>query len=94
MLKTEDLRHREVINLSDGRRLGYIIDLEIDLESGRVTALIVPGQGGRILGLFGRDNDLIIPWERIRKIGTDVILVDSPGLTSLRHNPHNDRPDG
>ncbi|MHB0884282.1 MAG: YlmC/YmxH family sporulation protein [Bacillota bacterium] len=76
MLKS-DLRVREVINLSDGRRLGNLIDVEVDLESGRVTAIVVPGRG-RFLGLFGGDDDYVIPWEKVVRIGVDVIIVDLP----------------
>lgn len=75
MLRISDLRAREVINVIDGRRLGFIGDLDIDLESGRVRGIVVPGQG-KLLGLFGRDNDVYIPWDKIVKIGEDVILVD------------------
>jgi YlmC/YmxH family sporulation protein len=52
-------------------------DLEIDAQTGRITAIVVPGQG-KFLGLFGKSEDFVIPWERIRRIGVDVILVDSP----------------
>lgn len=77
MLRVSDLRAREIINVLDGRRLGFIGDLDIDLEVGRIRGIIVPGQG-KILGLFGRDNDIYIPWEKIVKIGLDVVLVDLP----------------
>ncbi len=77
MLRISELKSKEVINVLDGRRLGFIGDLDIDLETGRVRAIIVPG-GGKILGLFGRDNDIYIPWEKIARIGLDVILVDIP----------------
>ncbi len=75
MVKTSELRVKEVVNLRDGRRLGNISDLELDLQSGRVVALVVPA-AGRWLGVFGRDHDTVVPWERIRKFGQDVILVD------------------
>ena len=77
MLRISDLKTREVINMLDGRRLGYIGDLDIDLEVGRVRAIVVPGPG-KLLGLFGRDNDVYIPWEKIVRIGIDVVLVDLP----------------
>lgn len=73
--RTADLRQKEVINLSDGRRLGFVNDVEIDLDSGRIDSIVVP-RGGRILGLIGKDDEFIIPWERIRKIGEDIILVE------------------
>lgn len=79
MMKS-DLRAREVINIADGRRLGNLVDVEVDLESGRVTAIVVPGRG-RLLGLFGGDDDYVIPWEKVVRIGVDVILVDLPAQT-------------
>ncbi len=71
-----ELRSKEVINVSDGARLGFVSDVEIDLENGRLVALIVPG-AYRLLGLFGRDDDFVIKWENIRKIGDDVIIIDN-----------------
>lgn len=79
MLKTSDLKIKEVINVIDGRRLGTITDIEIDLESGRLTAIVVPG-AGKFLGLFGKNDDIVIPWEKIHKIGLDVILVEGEGF--------------
>ena len=75
MNRTVDLKQKEVINISDGKRLGFVSDVEIDLESGRVDAIVIPS-GGRLLGFIGRDNEFIIPWEKIKKIGEDIILVD------------------
>lgn len=75
MIKTSDLREKEVINVRDGSKLGLITDIEVDLENSRVKAIIMPGPG-RILGLFGRNNDVIIEWKDIRRIGKDTILVD------------------
>jgi YlmC/YmxH family sporulation protein len=73
--RTADLKQKEVINMSDGKRLGFVSDVEIDLDTGRIDSIIVPS-GGRFLGLLGKDNEFIIPWERIKKIGEDIILVD------------------
>jgi len=75
MYRTNDLRQKEVINISDGRRLGFLSDVEIDLENGRIDAIVVPG-GGRLFGIIGKDSEFIIPWERVKKIGEDIILVD------------------
>ncbi|GAW92132.1 YlmC/YmxH family sporulation protein [Calderihabitans maritimus] len=81
MLKVSDLRMRDVINVVDGRRLGYIKDIDVDLEKGRVKALILPGQS-RFLGLFGRNDDIRIDWSKIKKIGVDVILVEIKDFTA------------
>ena len=69
-----DLRCKEVINLCDGCRMGYVGDVEIDVVCGRVVALVVPGRC-RFFGLFGREEDYIIPREEIDKLGEDIILV-------------------
>jgi YlmC/YmxH family sporulation protein len=79
-----DLKLKEVINIVDGKRLGAITDIEIDVESGKLTAIVVPGNG-RFLGLFGRSEDIVIPWDRINKIGFDVILVEEAAFAEIKH---------
>lgn len=69
-----DLRCKEVINICDGVRLGYVCDVEVDTCSGRLVSIIVPGFA-RFFGLFGREDDYVVPWECIKKIGDDIILV-------------------
>ena len=71
-----DLRYREVIDIHTGFRLGYICDAEFDDESGRICSLITPGKA-KFFGLLGREDDYILPWECISRIGEDVILVES-----------------
>lgn len=75
MARLYDLRQKEIVNISDGARYGFVSDMEIDPEAGQVTALVVPGPG-RVLGVFGRDQEYRIPWEKIDKIGDDIILVN------------------
>ncbi|MGE5678799.1 MAG: YlmC/YmxH family sporulation protein, partial [Pseudomonadota bacterium] len=50
MIKISELKQREVINLSDGRKLGIVYDVEIDMEKGMIDAIIMPGTG-RVMGL-------------------------------------------
>ena len=69
-----ELRCKEVVNVRDGARLGYVSDVEVDTECGKVVAIVVPGKGG-FGGLFGGE-DYVVPWEAICKIGEDIILVD------------------
>ena len=69
------LRCKEVINVADGCRLGYVNDLEIDTDCGKILSVIIPGPC-RFLGLSGREDDYVIPWHCIRRIGEDIILVD------------------
>ncbi len=75
MVKTSELRMKDVVNVADGRRLGFVGDLELDLEAGRIKAVVILG-AGRLLGLLGRERDTVIQWTEIRKIGHDVILVE------------------
>jgi len=70
-----ELRYKEVISVEDGARYGYVGDMEVDLDSGQVKALIVPGRR-RFFGLFGREEDKIIPWTAVRRFGEDIILVE------------------
>ena len=79
IIRVSDLRSLEVINIEDGRRLGVIRDIELDILEGTVTAIVLPGSP-RLLGFFGRREDLVVCWERIKKIGVDVILVDLEGI--------------
>ena len=75
MVRMYDLRQKEVINTTDGARYGFVSDLELDTEEGKILALIVPGPG-RVLGVFGRDQEYRIPWDVITKIGEDIVLVE------------------
>ena len=70
-----ELRCKEVINICDGCRLGYVGDVEVMLPEGRVAALVVPGPC-RFFGLFGRQDDFVIPWSAICRIGPDIVLVE------------------
>ena len=78
-----ELRWKEVIGLRDGSRFGYVEDMEVDLESGQVLALVVPGRR-RLFGLLGREPDRIFPWERVRRFGEDTILVEGSGMEPRR----------
>lgn len=70
-----ELRQKEVINIKDGCRYGFIYDVEFCAEEGGIEKIIVPGPP-KILGMFGRETDYCIPWECIKQIGDDIILVD------------------
>ncbi len=75
-VKFTDLQCKEVICVSTGQRLGFITDVQIELPEGRVCAVIVPCPC-RLLGLGGRQEDYVIPWSCIKKIGPDIVLVDT-----------------
>lgn len=70
-----DFKHKEVINIVDGRRLGFVQDVNANLETGTITSIIVPGST-KIISFFSSSNDIVIPWENIKCIGDDIILVE------------------
>ncbi len=73
--KFTQLQCKEVICLSDGQRLGFISDVVVRLPCGQVEAIVVPGPC-RFFGIAGRQDDFVIPFECIRQIGPDIVLVD------------------
>ena len=79
----EDMREKEVISISDGTRIGFVSDIEIDTLSASLTALIVYGKP-KLFGLLGREEDIIIPWQNVKLIGDDTVLVDYKAEYSVR----------
>ncbi|MEG0824493.1 MAG: YlmC/YmxH family sporulation protein [Oscillospiraceae bacterium] len=71
-----DLRYKEVIGVGDGTRFGYVGDIAVELETGKVQTLIVPGRL-RFFGLLGREPERVFPWSAVRRIGEDIVLVDT-----------------
>lgn len=76
-----DMRHKEVINVKDGVKIGYVDDVEFDTVSAELTALVVYGRS-RFFGLFGRDDDIVITWQDIQVIGEDTVLVSFDAIRS------------
>ncbi|MBR3687056.1 MAG: YlmC/YmxH family sporulation protein [Clostridia bacterium] len=72
-MSTDELRQLEVINLCGGERLGYPCEFEIDIDDGRILSFTVPKNNG--FSLFGKKDELMIPWCKIECIGEDAILV-------------------
>ncbi|MCI8594568.1 MAG: YlmC/YmxH family sporulation protein [Oscillospiraceae bacterium] len=70
-----DLRYKEIVSITDGSRFGYVGDVELDLGTGQVRSLVVPGRL-RLFGLLGREEDKVFPWESVKRFGEDIILVD------------------
>lgn len=88
-LRLGDLRWREVIDTVTGARLGYVNDILLDGETGRVLALIVPGPA-RFFGLFGHEEDYVLPWQSVTRLGTDFVLID--GSLDVRRGSRESRP--
>ena len=75
MISTEEIRDKEIINILDGKSLGYVSDIEIDLQRGRIDALVVPAQKG-LFSIFSGGEEYVIKWKDIKRIGEDVILAE------------------
>ena len=73
--KCTELHRKEVICVCDGRRLGFIADACVEIPTGNIVSILVPGPC-RFFGLLGRKDDYIIPWSRIVRMGPDIVLVD------------------
>ncbi len=73
--KGMDFRHKEVINIKNGKKLGYVQDVCADLQNGHITSIIVPGTSKPFNFLTGT-NDIVITWDKIKCIGDNVILVE------------------
>lgn len=70
-----ELRYKEVIDVQTGFRLGYVCDAEYDDSGGQLVSIVTPGRA-KLFGLLGREDDTVLPWTDIVRIGSDIILVD------------------
>ncbi|KOO40727.1 YlmC/YmxH family sporulation protein [Priestia koreensis] len=74
MIKISDFQMKDVVNVANGKKLGNVGDIDINLGTGKIESVII-NHSSRMLGFFGKDEDIVIPWRNIVKIGEDVILV-------------------
>ena len=74
-MSLSELRTKDVVNVDTGKKLGKVMDIEFCTSSGCVQAIVVPGEFRLSCALRGEKNGIVIPWERIVRIGDDVILV-------------------
>lgn len=75
-IKFSELQCKEVICVATGARLGFVGDILVEVPQGEVCALVVPCSG-RLPGGLGRREDYIIPWNCIKRIGPDIVLVEA-----------------
>ena len=87
-----ELRCKEVVNVVDGKKLGHIVDIVFDLQSGVICGLVVPGDKN-FWNIFKSGGELFIPYNQICKIGDDTILVELysavPKSTQLSFDKNN-----
>ena len=75
-MKFSELKQKEVVNVLDGKRLGTAIDLTFDPADGVLRSITVPGPFSIADTLRGKASGYVIPWEKVCKIGDDVVLVE------------------
>lgn len=78
-----DLSEKDVIQIKTGENLGRIDDVIFDEGTARLQSVVLQGRS-HLFGLMGYDEDLVIPWEALKNIGTDVIMVDAEPLPVQR----------
>lgn len=72
--RIQEFRYKDVVCVEDGTRLGYVGDVEIDTQTAQLKSIVIFGRFRWLL--FGREEDIVVPWEEIRIIGEDTILVN------------------
>ncbi|GIN61444.1 hypothetical protein J27TS8_14370 [Robertmurraya siralis] len=84
MIRISEFQMKDVVNISDGKKLGNIGDIDINLKTGKIEAIIITG-AGKVLGFFGKDEEVTISWNNILKIGEDVILVRYKDIAEVKY---------
>ncbi|ATH95374.1 hypothetical protein ACH95_16165 [Bacillus glycinifermentans] len=74
MMNISEFQVKDVVNVSNGKKLGSIGDIDINVTTGKIQAIVIGGTG-KVFGFFGKEEEIVIPWRNIVKIGEDVILV-------------------
>lgn len=75
-IRFSDLQCKEVICVATGQRLGFVTDIQMEMPQGEIRAVIVPCPCR--FGVWpGRREDYVIPWNCIKRIGPDIVLVDT-----------------
>jgi YlmC/YmxH family sporulation protein len=86
-----ELAGKEIVNIYNGSRLGVVgeSDMVLDIESGEIRSIILPKKNNLFNMWIDRHN-LVIPWEAIKKVGAEVIIVDldqtSPSYQRISSN--------
>ncbi len=83
LCRIDELKNKQVVCVKDGCVLGFVSDVELDTKNGNLTSIIIFGRL-KFFGLLGREDDIIIPWNDIKVIGNETVLVNTePPLNLL-----------
>ncbi|MBM7647209.1 YlmC/YmxH family sporulation protein [Bacillus ectoiniformans] len=90
MARISEFQIKDIVNVGDGKKLGNISDINLNLAAGTIDSIVI-SRSGKMFGLFGKEEEVVIPWSQIVKIGEDVILVR---YSSLQTVPYDVKPKG
>lgn len=88
LCRIDELRNKQVVCVKDGCVLGFVSDIEMDTSSGELTSIIIFGRL-KFFGLFGREEDTVIPWSDIEVIGEETVLVNTEPPIFMREKRKN-----
>lgn len=80
MIRISEFQLKDIVNTVDGKKLGSIGDIDINLHTGKIESISV--STGKMMSFFNKVEDIQIPWQKIKMIGEDVILVEYKTLSS------------
>ena len=83
--RIDELKSKQVVCVKDGCVLGYVSDVELDVDTGELVSIIIFGKP-RFFGILGREEDIVIPWKNIKVIGNETILVSTDPISLLKNN--------
>lgn len=72
--RIDEMKQKQVVDIVSGTVIGFLSDIEFDTVNGNLTSIIIFGRP-KALGLFGKEDDITIPWQSIEVIGEETILV-------------------
>ena len=79
MARMQEMLRKEVINVFTGEKLGFATDIDIDPETGRIAAIILPEK--RVSSFFGRGGEVVVPWSDVSRISDDLIMINTDTRT-------------
>jgi len=74
--RMSDFRNKQVVCVKNGCVFGFVSDIEVDTNEGKLKAIVIQGRL-RFLGVLGREDDIVIPWEEISVVGKETVLVNT-----------------
>ena len=86
--RVSEFRNKQVVCVKNGCVLGFVSDVEIDTSDGKLKAIVIQGRF-KLLGLFGREEDIVIPWNEISVIGKETVLVTTDPDVYIRYFKNN-----